>query len=244
MRFNPLTKAVAVFGIVVLAVTAALVLCCPKDAEQVSMLDTACTFDGHEPGCMDSVASWNRGLEFYDSVLASSGDTLLAVRSLFWNFWDLSFAGMENAGDPNTILPLRLLEKKRSSCTGVVWLALMLREVRGIELNAYMLPGHVFFRVNGVNLEPNRAGFSYTDDEYRKKYAVDGRGVWAGYEFKPLQKRQFLGLIAFNLGNAELEHHPEKALAWYKIAGEFFPAFPGIEVNRKIALKRLSRHTP
>lgn len=238
MRYSPLRKPVFLFCLVVTAVTAALLLCCPKDAEPISLRDAACTFEGLEPGCVDSLETWNRGLDFFDSVLEKSGDTVLAVRSLFWNFWDLRFAGASNTDDPKTVLPLRVLAEKRSSCMGVVWLALMLREVRDLRMDAYMLPGHVFFRVNGVNLEPNRAGYSYTDDEYRKKYAA---GVWVGYEFQPLQKRQFLGLAAFNLGNAELELHPEKALLWYKISGEFFPAFPGIEVNRQIALKKLSR---
>lgn len=206
--------------------------------ETVSLRDAACTFENGEPSCMDSFAPWTSGLAHFDSVLLQTGDTVGAVRDLFWNYWNLKFGGQESVGLSASIFPRRILSSGISACVGTTWLALMLGEARGIRVDAILLPGHVFFRVNGVNMEPNRSGYSYTDLEYRQKYAS---GPWTGFEFTPLGKKRFLGIVAFNLGNSHLDSDPDKALGWYKVAGEFFPAYPGIERNRILAMKKRER---
>lgn len=206
--------------------------------EAVSLRAAACTFEGAEPSCMDSFAPWTSGLAHFDSVLLQTGDTVEAVGNLFWNYWNLRFVGRERAGLSSAILPRRILSSGISACVGTTWLALMLGEARGLRIDAILLPGHIFFRVNGVNMEPNRSGYFYTDREYRQKYAS---GPWTGYEFAPLYRKQFLGIVAFNLGNSFLESDAAKALGWYKVAGEFFPAYPGIERNRILAMKKLGQ---
>ena len=116
----------------------------------------------------------------------------------------------------------------------------MVAEVRGLPLDAILLPGHVFLRYGSsdsfVNLEPNRRGFTYTDDEYREKYQD---GPWTGLEFKPLEPRQFIGLAAFDIGNLYLENDIPRALTWYRMAEEFFPEYPGVGVNQAVAKSRL-----
>ncbi|MCF0222300.1 MAG: hypothetical protein HUK19_08405, partial [Fibrobacter sp.] len=130
----------------------------------------------------------------------------------------------------------------KSGCVGLSWLALMVAETKKIPLQAVLLPGHMFLRYGCsenrtcVNLEPNREGFSYSDEEYRNKYK---EGKWTGFEFMPLSQNQVFGLAAFNMGNVYLEKDVHQALAWYRMAEEFFPEYPGIKANQAVAKSRL-----
>lgn len=203
----------------------------------VSYVEMACGFEGRNTDCVDSSRKWLDGLAFFDSSLAESGDTLSALKDLLWSYWHLDFAG---AGEPavseKSILPLQVLESGKSGCLGLSWLALMVAETREIPLSAILLPGHVFIRYGTANLEPNRQGFSYTDEEYREKYKA---GPWTGFEFKPLTSSQFMGLAAFDMGNLYLNGDVRHALVWYRIAEQFFPDYEGIRVNQQVAKSRL-----
>lgn len=203
--------------------------------DDVSYLDAACTFEGKNPGCLDSLPEWNSGLRHFDSVLLKTEDTAAALNSLLWNFWRLEFAGDGLSAQPSSVLPLSVLKKRTSGCMGTVFLALMVGEARGLRMEPVLLPGHVFFRVNGKNEEPNRKGFRYSDEEYRQKYAD---GPWTGFEFSPLSAKRFLGLVAFNLGNASRNENSSVALSWYQVASELFPEYPGIAANRRIVLEK------
>jgi len=230
--------------IVVFAASLALVLWSGQ-TENMSFRDAACSFEDKLPGCLNAVPAWNEGLTFYDSALMATGDTLQSLKALLWEHWNLEFAG---AGEPavvqNSILPLRVLEFRKSGCMGLSWLAMMVAEARNLPLSVIMLPGHVFLRygtesATGVNLEPNRKGYSYTDEEYREKYK---KGPWTGLEFKPLTSTQFVGLAAFNMGNSYLDNDLRRALTWYRMAEEFFSEYPGIKANQEIAKSRLPDH--
>lgn len=211
---------------------------------KVSYRDMACGFEERSLNCLDSIDEWNRGLVFYDSTLSVTNDTLGALKSLLWEFWNIEFAGAgEAAVSRESILPLQVLQTKKSGCMGLSWLAMMVAESRGIALNTVLLPGHVFLRYGGngdskesINLEPNRRGHSYKDEEYRQKYE---NGPWTGMEFKPLTSAQFMGLAAFDMGNLYLDSNVQKALTWYRVAEDFFPEYPGISTNQKIAKSRL-----
>lgn len=208
----------------------------------LSYREMACSFEDRSASCIDSIPEWNAGLAYYDSALAVSGDTLQTLKSLLWNFWGIEFAGAgEAAVSRESILPLKVLQLKKSGCVGLSWLAMMVAEARNINLQSILLPGHVFLRYvsdeasGGTafqNLEPNRNGYSYTDAEYREKYKA---GPWTGLEFKPLSCRQFVGLAAFDLGNLYLQGNPREALSWYRVAEDLFPEYPGIEANQKVA---------
>lgn len=227
--------------LILLAVSLALVLWTGRP-ENVKYSEMACTFENRDPACVDSAYGWRDGLAFYDSSLSATGDTLASLKSLLWEFWNIEFAGAgEAAVAHDAILPLRLLETRKSGCMGLAWLAMMVAEARGIPLEPILLPGHVFLRyapagVPPVNLELNRRGYSYTDEEYREKYRD---GNWTGLEFKPLTPAQFTGLAAFDMGNLYLQSEPPRALRWYRLAGDLFPEYPGIEANREVAKSRL-----
>lgn len=234
---------------VVLAASLALVLWTGRE-EVASYREMACSFEERPAGCVDSIAEWKAGISYFDSSLAVSNDPLQSLKSLLWDYWKIEFAGAgEAAVSKDAVLPLRVLETKKSGCMGLSWLAMMVAEARHLPLNVILLPGHVFLRYgknNGleefgfskktVNLEPNRYGYSYTDDEYREKYK---EGPWTGLEFKPLKNVEFFGLAAFDIGNLYMESNPRQALAWFRMAEEFFPAYPGISVNQEIAKQRV-----
>ena len=229
--------------ILVFAMSLALVLWSGR-AETMGFRDAACSFEDKMPGCMDSVVAWKVGLAFFDSSLAQSGDTLHSLKYLLWEYWNIEFAGAgDSAVSENAILPLRVLNTRKSGCMGLSWLAMMVAEERKIPLSVILLPGHVFLRYgnseSAVNLEPNRRGFSYTDAEYREKYKA---GPWTGLEFKPLTSTQFVGLAAFDMGNLYLDTDLRRALTWYRMAEEFFSEYPGIKVNQEIAKSRLPDH--
>jgi len=224
-----------------LVIALTLLLLWSGRSENMSYREMACVFEERAPFCVDSIPAWNEGLAFFDSSVAASRDTLESLKNLLWNFWNIEFAGAgEAAIAKESVLPLRVLENKKSGCMGLSWLALMVAESRNLRLNAILLPGHVFLRYESsnasFNLEPNRRGFSYTDDEYREKYK---EGRWTGLEFRPLETKEFVGLAAFDIGNLYLENDVSRALAWYRMAEEFFPKYPGIGANQAIAKSRL-----
>lgn len=218
--------------------------------------DMACVFEERSPGCIDSIADWNKGLAFYDSSVAVTQDPLQSLKSLLWDYWNVEFAGADSAASSkDVIFPLRVLKNRKSGCVGLAWLALMVAEARHLPVNAVLLPGHVFLRygkqddgrgqfglkVKNENFEPNRRGYRYTDEEYREKYK---NGNWTGLEFKPLSMREFVGLAAFDVGNLYLNSDPTQALTWYRMAEEFFPAYPGIEDNQNVAKSKLPNQSP
>ena len=235
--------------VVLLAVSLTLVLWTgrPENAKYAEM---ACTFENRVPACIDSVDAWREGLAFFDSSLSATRDTLASLKALLWEFWNIEFAGEGEASIAHdAILPLRVLETRKSGCMGLSWLAMMVAEARWIPLDVILLPGHVFLRYGKddgraqagfaprtVNLEPNRRGYTYSDEEYRQKYKA---GRWTGLEFKPLTPAQFTGLAAFDVGNLYLQTEPTRALRWYRLADDLFPEYPGIRVNQEIAKSRL-----
>ena len=235
--------------LILLAVSLALVLWTgrPENAKYAEM---ACTFENRAPACLDSVRDWHEGLAFYDSSLSVTLDPLVSLKALLWDFWNIEFAGEgEAAIAHDAILPLRVLETRKSGCMGLSWLAMMVAEARGISLEVILLPGHVYLRYGKddgraqagfapktVNLEPNRRGYTCTDEEYREKYKA---GHWTGLEFKPLSASQFTGLAAFDMGNLYLENEPTRALRWYRLAEDLFPEYPGVKANQEVAKSRL-----
>lgn len=229
-------RSMVVIALFVMLIVALMFVFAPKRGQHISLIASACTFDDFEPQCFDRNPMWNDGLYYFDSVLYATKDTIKAMKSLMWDFWKLEFAGEGAASIPSSILAGRSLETGKTGCVSATWLALMVGEARNLRVDAILVPGHMFFRVNGANMEPNREGYHYSDEEYRQKYAD---GSWSGYEFRPLYKKQFLGLVAFNMGNYYLSTDAEVALGWYKMASELFPAFPGIDKNRRLAIEKV-----
>ena len=224
-------------ALIIAVVVALVLLLWSGRSEKMSYREMACAFEERVPSCLDSIRRWNEGLAYFDSSVAASRDTLQSLKYLLWSFWNIEFAGAGEASvAKDAVLPLRVLENRKSGCMGLSWLALMVAEARHLRLQVILLPGHVFLRYDSLNLEPNRRGFSYTDVEYREKYKD---GNWTGLEFRPLEPREFIGLAAFDIGNLYLEDDVSRALTWYRMAEEFFPEYQGIGINQAIAKSRL-----
>lgn len=206
--------------------------------------EAACTWEGSPENCLEQNADWKHGISYFRDQLklpqTTYLDTLEALRSLLWTKegWALNFAG-EGAPSvhPEAVFPLRILKRDSSGCLGLAWLAMMVAESEHFGLEVILLPSHVVLRYHGVYMEPNLNGYSYTENEYKQKYA---KGPWTGLEWKPLTRKQILGLVAFNLGNEALRQHPRMALKWYDIAKSYFPEYPGISINREIAQDALN----
>ncbi len=117
--------------------------------------------------------------------------------------------------------------RHKGSCVGVTLLCVALGERLCIPIVGVAAPGHVFMRIdNGIvshNLEPNRHGYQYTDDEYRAKYAI-APGSW--YTLKALTKENLVGMLWYDIGNSfKAAGNLIEAMQCYTKAYERFPGF-------------------
>ncbi|NLG39281.1 MAG: hypothetical protein GX545_05100 [Fibrobacter sp.] len=206
----------------------------PKKASY-SLQEAACIFNELPEHCLDSSKVWNQGITFFDNELKRGRDTLAVLKSLLYEEWGIEFV-KDSMNALSSLFPLEVLSSKKSGCMGASFLALMVAEEKNFPLEVIMLPNHVFLRYHGINFEPNREGFSYSNQEYAEKYK---NGIWTGLEWTPLSKKEFLGLVAFNAGNVFLRESPKEALSWFKLAGSMFPEYPGIINNRRLAQKMM-----
>ena len=102
-------------ALIIAVVTALTLLLWSGSGKNVSYREMACVFEERAPSCLDSIPAWNEGLAFFDSSVAESRDTLNALKSLLWNFWNIEFAGAgEAAISKESVLPLRVDDKDYS----------------------------------------------------------------------------------------------------------------------------------
>ena len=213
-----------------------------KDTPAPAFSEAACTWDAQKENCLVNNVIWNTGLKYFEGQVSGKSsytDTLAALKNLLWSDsgWSLKFAGAGMAAvRKESVLPLRVLAKDSSGCLGLAWLAMMIAEREKFPLEAVLLPSHITLRYHGIYIEPNRQGYAYSEEEYRRKYAT---GHWTGFEWTPLTRAQFLGLAAFNLGNAEKDRNPKIAVNWYELAEKLFPGYPGIRINKNFAEKKI-----
>lgn len=137
------------------------------------------------------------------------------------------------------LLPMRLVDRKYGSCLSISFLVLVLAESMGMRGEPVSLPGHVYIHfVGGVNWESNREGYAYTDEEYRKKYDLDGsRGRIA----RTLDHPEFEGLFRYEWANRlAAQQRNLEALHQYQIAQEHWrdARIPG---NRALLLENMGQ---
>lgn len=100
---------------------------------------------------------------------------------------------------PQDLLPQKLVIGKNGSCMSISFLVLILGEAIGVRGEPISLPGHVYVHfATGTNWEPNREGFAYSDEEYRKKYGLDGN---LGRIARSLDPKEFEGLFRYEWAN-------------------------------------------
>lgn len=196
-----------------------------------SYQNAACFYNQESTNCLLESKEWQEGRSVFYNELQTNKDTLNALIKVLYETWNIDF---DSSNALSSLYPLEVLKTQKAGCMGFAWLSLMLAEEFGFSLEVVMLPAHVFLRYNGINLEPNRKAHTYSDREYQEKYK---EGPWTGLEWKALSKKEFLGLVAFNIGNHFMYSDSKQALVWYKMAKSLFPAYPGISINRNWILQ-------
>lgn len=126
------------------------------------------------------------------------------------------------------LFPDRVVQTGKGSCLPVSFLVAILAESMGVTIVPVSLPGHVYLNFpSGINWEPNREGFRYSDEEYRKKYDVDpGRGRMA---YK-LSVSEFEGLFRYEIANRlQASKRNAQAIVQYRKAQTLSrdPTIPG-----------------
>ena len=137
--------------------------------------------------------------------------------------------------NPADLLPSHLLVTRRGSCIPVTFLVLLLADRMGITAQPVSLPGHVYlnFPAAGINWEPNRQGFRYSDDEYRQKYALDPGMDRMAHR---LDGAEFEGMLRYEAGNRLLATHQlDAAMDQYQSARTLWHD-PRVAGNMALAL--------
>ena len=183
MRTDALKKVLFIGGLAVITAGFAAFFLHTKDTPAPTFREAACIWDAQKENCLINNVIWNTGLKYFEgrvSGKSSYTDTLAALKNLLWSDfgWNLKFAGAGAAAVRNeSVLPLRVLAKDSSGCLGLAWLAMMIAEKEKFPLEAVLLPSHITLRYHGIYIEPNRQGYAYSEEEYRRKYAA---GHWTG----------------------------------------------------------------
>jgi len=134
-------------------------------------------------------------------------------------FFELGFrfpphSSYTNAIDLFTFLP-QVLESRRGVCLGVSTLYLCLAQRVGLPIEIITPPGHIFVRVNEINIETTLRGVHIHSDEY------------LGINCRSLPKRQLkevVGMAFFNQASIYLSQgNFQKAKECYQEALPFMP---------------------
>src|SRR5207249_11985266 len=96
-----------------------------------------------------------------------------------------------------------VLAAHRGSCLGLAALYLALGErlgpAHGFTVDGVLVPGHLFVRVAGHNVELLRRGEEMPDSWYRGKYEVPDKDAPA--YLRPLAPPEVLAVFDYNIGN-------------------------------------------
>jgi len=191
--------------------------------------------------------SSGRYLQWVDQVASTCGkpqvgalpEKLQCLRKLVYTGIPLTFDSTAIV-DTRYLLPDHLLDAHQGSCLPTAFLVLMVSERMGITAQPVSLPGHVYVKFpQGINWEPNRAGWNYTDQEYRTKYNLDASH---GRLAKILSPTEFEGMFQFERGNIyRLRNMGLQALAAYDVAEPLWQD-ARIAGNRALVLDQQGKH--
>jgi tetratricopeptide (TPR) repeat protein len=131
-----------------------------------------------------------------------------------------------------------VLKSRRGSCVGLGTLYLALGEMLGWHVEALMVPGHFFVRVQGTNVELLRRGERMPDAWYRERFPIPA-GSAAEYA-RPLRAREVLGVVEYDIGN--WRRHQGRLLEArreYEQAARDFPDFAEAHASLGLTLHLL-----
>ncbi len=124
--------------------------------------------------------------------------------------------------------PQEVWAQQKGNCMGTSMLLLALSQELNIPLYGVLLPGHFFLRyqdsISKINLEPNRNGYSYTNEEYIQKYLLHPKSP---YKLDNLKPSQLAGVYLYNLGSIYFDKNKmELAKKYLEAALKMYPHYP------------------
>jgi hypothetical protein len=165
-----------------------------------------------------------------------------AVVDIVYHKWKMAFDRRDDV--MKTLLPHSAYAEKKGNCMAVSLMILMLAERLGCPVGGIILPGHFFCRYddgkNRVNIEPNREGYSHSDDYYRTKYLSDATS-W--HTLEALKKTETIGAFYYAIGTLLLRRNaPGLAAAFLNESRRRLPSLVEAEGNHALALALCGRN--
>lgn len=114
-------------------------------------------------------------------------------------FETMGFAREVDDTDLKYVLLPSVLRTRRGTCVGLGSLYLALGEMLGWQVQALMVPGHFFVRVQGTNVELLRRGEEMPDAWYERRFPIAG-GSAAEYA-RPLSSDEVVAVVEYDVGN-------------------------------------------
>jgi regulator of sirC expression with transglutaminase-like and TPR domain len=141
-------------------------------------------------------------------------------------FGELGFVAESNEGEPRFSRLPSVLAGHHGSSLGLCGLYLALGELlgprHGFTVDAVLVPGHLFVRVAGHNVEPLRRGETLSDGWYRQQYEVPETNA-PGYYLRPLTATEVMAVFDEAVADdlRVQARYVESAIAYRRAAAAF-----------------------
>ncbi len=122
-------------------------------------------------------------------------------------FHEWGFQGDAALDSRDSLLPDRVLERRRGYCVGLATVYLALARELGLPIRAVAAPAHMFARYDDgrerLNIELLGAGAGPEDSWYARQYAIPEPSIAKGVFLRDLTEREVLGYVYANLGTLD-----------------------------------------
>jgi tetratricopeptide (TPR) repeat protein len=122
-------------------------------------------------------------------------------------FHEWGFQGDAALDSPDSLLPDRVLERRRGYCVGLATVYLALARELDLPIHAVAAPAHMFARYDDgserLNIELLGAGAGPEDAWYARQYAIPEASIDRGVFLRDLTDREALGYVYANLGTLD-----------------------------------------
>jgi tetratricopeptide (TPR) repeat protein len=164
-----------------------------------------------------------------------------AILDIVYRQWKMAFDPQDDVIE--SVLPHSALRSGKGNCMGVSLMILILAERLNCPIYGVVLPGHFFCRYDDgaskINIEPNRNGFSHSDDYYRMKYLSQNES-W--YSLEKLSKTGTIGVFYYTIGTLFLRRNdPEFAAVLLQESCRRFSSLIEAKGNYALALAQCGK---
>lgn len=157
--------------------------------------------------------------------------------------------------DRNKFLLNRVIDNLNGNCLGLTTLYWSLAERLNLDLQAVVIPMHVFLRYNYSsnkyrNIEATSSGAELSDEEYvkmvkelMKSGVIPQYSTPAEFRFQTVSKEEFIGLILYNRGVDYTKRNlPEYAVTDFSNSIKLAPEFANSYKNRGVHYMKQGKH--